>query len=738
MSFIAELRRRNVFRVGIAYIVGAWLLLQLTDVLSELLTLPEAIGPIVVAIVAVGLPVVLFAAWAFELTPDGVKRESEVDRSQSITPHTGQKLNIAIIIMLTIAVGYLLVDKFSAAPTEIAPISAAENAQQDSGDAVQDSTTTETRPSIAVLPFENRSRLEDDAFFVAGIHDDLLTNLARIGSLKVISRTSVGKYEETEKTIPEIAAELDVTTIMEGAVQRAGDTVRINVQLIDAKTDEHLWAEIFDREMTADNLFAIQTEISTAIAEALEATLTDDEQRAISSKPTENLEAYNAYLRGRQLLTGRNSQQIEQGLAEFRKAVELDPGFALAWVGIADAADLSVSYGSLDFLEGLETREAAVQRALALNPLLGEAHLAVAQLKVDREQDADASFRRAIELNPNYATAYHWYGNYLGRSPPTQREALANLQKAAQLDPLSPIIQSAIASRLVNIGRFDEARRKYEEVHRAYPDFTPGMSGMAYVSWAQGRFDDEIVWRKRALAKDANNMGLLTQLQWAYMAIDNMDAIRDMLAERQDADGDHYVLMFSDMVLAMWDRKFDAAIEQAKGIYQRTGNSPFSMRIVGYLYNMIPDHEQARAAFAISDPQFSNPDDWDSVTDQSPETSCLIAWNLIHTGDGELGNALLDHQINYFENELPNYQQHADRHQVEFCYAARGDWDKAIDHIERRFAHQHYTGWFFLVRHKVFEPLWDNPRFIAVMQELDAVLATQRENLTRLEAEGQP
>jgi len=192
MSFFVELKRRNVVRVGIAYVVGGWLLLQLTEVLSELLNLPEQIGPIVVSIVAIGLPIALFLAWAYELTPDGVKLEKDVDRSQSITPHTGKKLNNAIVLLLALAVAYLLFDKFSGAnPADTPAHEVAQNTAQKEEPTA--STVEVSRQSIAVLPFDNRSRNVDDEYFTEGIHDDLLTNLARIASLKVISRTSVAR-----------------------------------------------------------------------------------------------------------------------------------------------------------------------------------------------------------------------------------------------------------------------------------------------------------------------------------------------------------------------------------------------------------------------------------------------------------------------------------------------------------------------------------------------------------------
>ena len=295
MSFFAELKRRNVVRVGIAYVIGGWLLLQLTDVLSQLLALPEVVGRIIVLLVAIGLPVALFFAWAFEMTPEGVKREKDVDRSQSITNVTGQKLNNVIIGVLVVALTYFAIDKFLLAPDRAQPESD-HLSQQTAGqsttaeekkaltpiEAAAEAEAIISRQSIAVLPFDNRSNREEDQFFTDGIHDDLLTTIARIGSMKVISRTSVMEYKGTTKKIPEIAAELGVANILEGGIQRSGDQVRINVQLIDANTDEHLWAEIFDRELTAENLFAIQSEISQAIASALQATLSPEEAERIN------------------------------------------------------------------------------------------------------------------------------------------------------------------------------------------------------------------------------------------------------------------------------------------------------------------------------------------------------------------------------------------------------------------------------------------------------------------------
>ena len=256
MSFFNELKRRNVFRVGIAYAVATWVLIQIADILLDNFGAPTWVMKSLVLVLAIGFFVALFFAWAFEMTPEGVKRESEIDRSQSVTQQTGQKLNFAIIGLLVVALGYFVWESRFASEQGSKSSSQETTVQTtEAGDEKSVLTpveATKSRQSIAVLPFDNRSNREEDQFFTDGIHDDLLTTIARIGSMKVISRTSVMEYRGTTKKTPEIAKELGVANILEGGIQRSGNQVRINVQLIDAHTDEHLWAEIFDRELTAE------------------------------------------------------------------------------------------------------------------------------------------------------------------------------------------------------------------------------------------------------------------------------------------------------------------------------------------------------------------------------------------------------------------------------------------------------------------------------------------------------
>ncbi|MGB5292082.1 MAG: hypothetical protein WBN41_11605, partial [Lysobacterales bacterium] len=564
MSFIRELKRRNVVRVGIAYLVGSWLLIQVADIVFETIGSPAWVMQTLLAILAIGLPVALFLAWAFELTPEGVKLEKDVDRSRSIAPQTGKKLNNTIFILMALAIAYLLYDKFSAP----AQPGSDHFSQQSSGQTTNTNETTAltqveaiakaeeepaiTKQSIAVLPFDNRSNREEDQFFTDGIHDDLLTTIARIGSMKVISRTSVMEYRDTTKKIPEIAKELGVANILEGGIQRSGDQVRINVQLIDAQTDEHLWAEIFDRELTAQNLFAIQSEISQKIADALHTTLSPEETERINTMPTQNLDAYNAYMRGRQLLATRAAVDIEESIKEFQKAVDLDPQFALAWVALADSTYLLGFYGTTDNEKSLAIRQEASARALEIDPGLGEAYVSLGSLLYDLGEydEMDSAFKKAIELSPNYATSYHFYSGKLDRFSRTE-DSVDLMRKAAELDPRSGIIGTNVADVYARQGSYSRAEHQYKKVIELNPNFPRGYQGLAsFYGFYVGRFDLAIQNSKIALTMDPGSLNDLNNLVIYSLEIGDQEAVnryRDELADVNDQD---WRLSLSDMLIS--------------------------------------------------------------------------------------------------------------------------------------------------------------------------------------------
>jgi TolB-like protein/Tfp pilus assembly protein PilF len=475
MSFFSELKRRNVIRVGIAYVVVAWLILQFSDVVLNNIEAPGWVFQVIMLVLAIGLPLVLVFAWAFEMTPDGLKKEKDVDRSQSIAPQTGKKLNNTILILLALAVAYLLYDKFSgrAQPgsgqfppaglerTTDLDGSVSVNPNDTAKDAGNKPQSARVRQSIAVLPFQNRSRDEDDAFFADGIHDDLLTQLAKIKDLKVISRTSMMKYKDTQMTIPEIAAELNVSSILEGGIQRAGDRIRINAQLIEVNADEHLWAETFDREMTVENIFDIQSEITRHIVTAIRGELSEEESGALSQRPTTELEAYEAYLKARAHLNDPLYRPEKYINAEkwLQKAVESDPGFALAWGQLVATHGQAIWQGYDESPERFAAALNALENAEKFGPNLPETIAARAEylyrVKVDFHA-AEPLFAQASQAKPGDV-------DLLNRLAVTERrtgqfeQAITHLQMAIELDPANLDVRMILLDTLVLMGAYDRA-----------------------------------------------------------------------------------------------------------------------------------------------------------------------------------------------------------------------------------------------------------------------------------------
>jgi len=746
VSFIAELKRRNVFKVGIAYLVGAWLLIQVADILLDSIGAPTWVLQTIFVLLGVGFFIAVIFAWAFELTPDGVKREKEVDRSQSITPQTGKKLNNAILVLMALAIGYLLFDKFSSQPGS-EPLSPQKSQQEASAEQKMALTPTEAEPtikrqSIAVLPFDNRSRNVDDEYFTEGIHDDLLTNLARIGALKVISRTSVTKYKDTEKTIPEIARELGVATIMEGAVQRSGNTVRINVQLIDANTDEHLWAEIFDRELTAENLFAIQSEISEKIATALEATLSPEETQRINEFPTQSLEAYNAYMRGRQLLPQRNSKDLEMAMASFRHAVELDPQFALAWVGIAECAVLLNSHGTLNPDEQMEIVQDAVNRALEINPNLGEAYVSKGSLLNSLKQDkqAEAAYKRAIELSPNYATAYHWYAILISDTNDRFKESLDLIDKAIELDPLSPILRMVKAIIYGRMGRFADEETTYRQLISSNPEFSPGMGSIARNLYARhlGQLDEAVTWAQKANKADPGKINILTIEYSLWLSMNDDARAQIIYRQMEDLDAGNSWLPSARSWMDTKNGRYAAAKEEARYLEQGF-KFPSVQWAAAVIYARAGDYARARELFLKLEPRYADREHWPAVLNEGQDDACLVGLTLARTGDEALGNDLLRYAANYWEETLPRYIEHADRLPSWECHALLGEVDQSLAALETSLDHKHALHiWLWIAGDPELRLVHEDPRFKAMDQRARAELARQHENAVRMELEAGP
>ena len=476
MNLFNELKRRNVFRVGIAYAVVAWLVMQFADVVLNNITAPGWVFQAIMLLLAIGFPIVLIIAWAFEMTPEGLKKEKDIDRSQSIAPRTGRKLDRAIIVFLALALAYFVYDKFA---NEVPQDSAIETLQTVANSETADENGSSGTPvernrddkSVAVLPFAFRSTDPEDQFFAEGMHDDLLTQLAKIGSIKVISRTSVMEYRDTTKKIPQIAEELGVSTIVEGGMQRSGSRIRFNAQLIDAQTDEHLWAETYNRELTAENLFDIQAEIARAIAQALQTTLSPEEEASINRALTNNLDAWEAYQRAVRMSQSQDIASMKMGVTEVDRALELDPGFAAAWS--LKATLLLMQYWFYD--TDPATRDAAwdaIQNGRKIDPSLPELDIAEGYYHYWGHRDyaqALPFMQRACAALPNSARA-HLARAYVLRRMGDWENALTAMRRAAELDPRTIGTITDIAATLSSLRRFEEAKQVFAAAQAADPD----------------------------------------------------------------------------------------------------------------------------------------------------------------------------------------------------------------------------------------------------------------------------
>jgi len=447
MSFVDELKRRNVLRVAIAYAIVAWLIAQITELAFDSFGTPDWAIKTVLFLLIIGFPLALLFAWAFELTPDGLKREKDVDRSESITPRTGRKLDYSIFAVLVLALAYFATDKFllDTPPDDGVPQTTADK-------------------SIAVLPFVNMSSDPEQEYFSDGISEELLNVLSKIPGLRVSARTSSFQFKGENLDIVKIGQQLNSSLVLEGSVRKSGTSVRITAQLIDAGTGFHLWSEAYDRQI--EDVFAVQDEISAAIVAELQEHLGLQVAAVPRVRAAENPAAHEAYLRGLYLVAQDTRAGRREAAEQFERALSHDPDYAIAHAGLAMAI--------LGSRPGAEARPRAalhVSRAMELDPTLAEVHAAKGLLLYDQVnlEDALTSFRRAVEINPNYVVAYTWMGQLLNLDLGRYDESFPMREKAMRLDPLSIPTIVFYLQALVERNRLDEADLELAKIASIFP-----------------------------------------------------------------------------------------------------------------------------------------------------------------------------------------------------------------------------------------------------------------------------
>lgn len=521
MSFFSELKRRNVYRVAALYIIVGWVVLQVVDLFMSFMPLPEWTSRLVFVLLAAGFPVALLLAWAIELTPEGIKLEEPTEGPES----SGRKR--ADLVIYAALAGVLVF--------WVASLDWNRDPEIVESGAIR---------SLVVLPLANLMNDPGQAYFVEGMHEALITELSKVEALRVISRTSAMKFLNSNKSVPEIGRELGVDAIVEGSVLRAGDTVRVTAQLIEAESDRHLWADNFDRQLT--DILALYGDVTREIVEQIRITVTPDEAARLANAGAVDPEGYELYLKGDYLCDQWAPQEMLQGIELMRQAVEEDPKSALAHVGLAMCLQYAAFFGYVSPVEILDEANNAANKAVALDNQLPESWVALAGVRYYLGFDFVASelaLQRALAINPHTVRALIHYSWQLGESGRFE-EALEHAREAIQLDPLSTAAQTTIAQAYFLNHEFDNAATEY----RRLVDLDPAdPSSHFFLGWSQeqvGNFEPAIESHQRAVELSDNASLYLAGLGYAHGLAGQIDKAREILEEllmrRQEGRAESY------------------------------------------------------------------------------------------------------------------------------------------------------------------------------------------------------
>jgi adenylate cyclase len=520
MSLFNELKRRNVFRVGIAYTVVAWLIAQVVDLVLENFGAPAWFMRSLLVILAAGLPISLVFAWAFEMTPEGLKKEKDVDRSQSITHMTGRKLDRMIIGVMAVVIAYLVIDRFvlnDQKGSESISQQAAGQTEITGDQKAQTPAPAEEGPSVAVLPFVNMSGDANNEYFSDGLTETLLHMLAQLPNLRVAARTSSFAFKGTNTGIPEISKVLGVAHVLEGSVQKSGNRVRITAQLIRAKDGFHVWSQNYDR--TLDDIFAIQDEIATDVATALDVSLLGGAD-AIHNVDTANLSAYEAYLKGLEQQAINSFASLPRAQSLFKESLAADPEFVDAKLALARNYQLMGWTGIISLDDALQQALPLIEQALVSEP---ENYLARA-LKLHTELGINATFvpeerarkfqelRDLLPLVPNSSFLRYYVALFLSFTQGRHQEAVEVIQAGLLVDPLDADLHEELGNTLRRMKRNDEAMASLQRALALQPDDPNIYFDIADLKAQLGDINGELEWRLKAIETDPQDHELAAEL----------------------------------------------------------------------------------------------------------------------------------------------------------------------------------------------------------------------------------
>ena len=595
--------------------------------------------------------------------------------------------------------------------------------------------------SLAVLPFANMSADPDQEYFADGIAEELLNKLARFEGLRVVGRTSSFSFRDSDADLKAIGEALGVDVILEGSVRKAGNRVRITAQLVSTEDGFHRWSETYDHEL--GDIFAIQTEIATAIAEALRVSLSSEERDRMATAPTQNLAAYQTYLLGKQRMTKRTSLALAESVDYFQQAVELDPAFALAYVGLADSYLLQAFLLNAPRDETLLKARAAVDEALELDARLGEAHTTLAFIFITESvESAEATFQRALELNPNYVTTYLWYGLLLRDDLGRPEDALVLHRQALELDPLSAVVIANIAEDLAFLGRFDEALAQHERTLEIDPGFAGGYVEIGMHHWqASGRLDEAALWLGKSISFDPGQHWFRFILGLLLLDLGDVGSAEYAIKGSIEFATEDQWANFVMQLLHLYRGDEAAALHYGRKVFQLPNDSGY---VFGWLaLVLLRDHELKTGRYAEALALYE--DVWPdilrvhnpTIDNRNYRAAIDLALVLFKTGEPQRANLLLDRsfqhihtipRLGWFGYGIADVQIHA----------LQGNKQKALSALRQAIDEGwRFLWWYFLKHDPNLESLHGEPEYQAMVAEIEADMATQLARVREMERNGE-
>ena len=726
MSILQELRRRKVFRLAALYIVGAWVVLQVADLAFESWDITSSALRYVWLGAILGFPIALIFAWRYDITGGRIVRTPDNETTGDLSLHRTDYIILTALAAVVIATIY-------GVGVEISAIKAP---------ASQEVMATRIDPrSLAVLPFINSSPDQDSANLLAsGIQDDLLTRLSKIGSLKVISRTSVERYRNTTKSIRAIGKELGVSKILEGGIQLVGDQFRVNVQLINTVTDEHLWAETYDRILTATDVFKTQSEIVETIAQELKANLTLQETQQLAAMPTENFAAYTSFLQGKQQSGIESITSLNEAIERFKEALNLDPDFALAYVGLADAyLTLSTNFhGGLSIDESNALAEPPIVKALELDGGLGQAYATLGLLRQQQGnlQEAEDAYQQAISLQPNYPRVFRLLGR-LRLKQDRREEALELFQKALNLDPFSAPVNFDIARSYDLSGQFEEALRRYLRVIEIEPDHAFAYVYIAAIHYlVYGRADESLIWYHKAAENDALSPSLQAAQAIAYLELSDPDSAREWVAKGLELGPDSFWPVWTSLLVNLYTGDDAAAQQDARTLLKKHPQFSPALKVLRNADLVAGRYEVAHSRYARAFPELTKPELPD-VNASNYAAAVDLALVLLNMGKQELASDLLELSLGVLDT-LPRLGTDGYAITDVHIFALQQDPQQAIAALRQAID----LGWRLFVWYDLeHDPNLDSirgePEFQRLYAELQTDLAEQAKRVEDMKASGE-